>query len=54
MKIDQGANIYDVQRWMGHSSIQVTIDVYGHPVTDHGQDEAKKTDQFLGLAMAGD
>jgi integrase len=46
-KLDQGANIYDVQRWMGHSSIQVTIDIYGHPVSDRGQEEAVKTDTFL-------
>jgi integrase len=47
MKIDQGENIYDVQRWMGHSSIQVTIDIYGHPLTDRGQEAAAKTDAVL-------
>jgi integrase len=52
-KLDQGCNIYDVQRWMGHSSIQVTIDTYGHPVTDRGQEAAAKTDAFLfGLKAA--
>jgi len=47
VKLDQGTNIYDIQRWMGHSSIQVTIDIYGHPVTDRGQEEAVKSDTFL-------
>jgi integrase len=47
VKLDQGTNIYDIQRWMGHSSIQVTIDIYGHPVTDRGQEEAVKSDAFL-------
>jgi integrase len=53
MKIDQGENIYDVQRWMGHSSIQVTIDIYGHPLTDRGKEAAAKTDTVLfGAAKA--
>ena len=46
-KLDQNCNIYDVQRWMGHSSIQVTIDVYGHPVTDRGQEATALTDAFV-------
>jgi hypothetical protein len=28
-------------------SIQVTIDIYGHRVSDRGQIEAAKTDTFL-------
>lgn len=36
------------------SSIQVTIDIYGHPVSDRGQEEAVKTDAFLfGIQAAG-
>ena len=46
-KLDQGASMYDVMRWMGHSSIDVTIGVYGHPMTDRGQEAAAKTDAFL-------
>jgi integrase len=30
LKIEQGANVYYIQRQMGHASIQVTMDVYGH------------------------
>jgi integrase len=44
--------MYDVMRWMGHSSIDVTIDIYGHRVTDHGQEAAAKTDAFLGFTQA--
>ena len=42
--IDQGVGIYDVSRWMGHSSIQITVDVYGHQLTDHGPEAASKAD----------
>ncbi len=42
--LDQGVNIYDVSRWMGHSSIQITVDVYGHLLTDHGAEAAAKAD----------
>jgi len=49
-KIDGGAHNVDVMRWMGHSSIDVTVDVYGHKVEDHGQEAAAKTDAYLGLS----
>jgi integrase len=47
MKIEQGENIYYVQRQMGHSSIQVTIDVYGHLLETRKPDAAAKTDTFI-------
>lgn len=25
-----GANLLQVSRWLGHSSVQITADVYGH------------------------
>jgi len=49
-KLAQGCSMYDVMRWMGHSSIDVTVGVYGHPIEDHGQSAAQKTDAFLGLS----
>jgi integrase len=52
MKLDQGENMYDVMRWMGHSSIQVTIDTYGHRINDRGKEAAERTDQLLGLSQA--
>ena len=28
--ISMGANLLQVSRWLGHSSVQITADVYGH------------------------
>ncbi len=36
-----GASLKDVQVWMGHSSFQMTSDVYGHKFTDKEGDAAK-------------
>lgn len=47
LKIDQGANIYYVQRQMVHASIQVTLDVYGHLLKSRRPEEAAKTDQVI-------
>jgi integrase len=44
---EQGVDYYDIKRWMGHNSIQVTIDVYGQPLDDRGQEAAAKADAFL-------
>jgi integrase len=43
-KIEQGENPYYVMRQMGHSSIQVTFDVYGHLLKDRNPEAAAKTD----------
>jgi integrase len=47
MKLEQGENIYYVQRQMGHSSIQVTIDFYGHLLEIRKPEAAAKTDAVL-------
>ncbi|MBN2319864.1 MAG: hypothetical protein JXR49_12330 [Acidobacteria bacterium] len=47
LKIDQGENIYYVMRQMGHSSIQVAIDVYGHLLKDWKPEAAAKTDEVI-------
>ena len=47
--IEQGENIYYVQRQMGHSSIQVTVDIYGHLLKTHNPDAAAKTDHLISL-----
>jgi integrase len=47
MKLEQGENIYYVQRQMGHSSIQVTIDIYGHLLETRKPEAAAKTDALL-------
>lgn len=28
--VDMGANLLQVSRWLGHSSVQITADLYGH------------------------
>ena len=40
MFIEQGMNPKRIQTVMGHSSIQVTYDVYGHLFTDDDADQA--------------
>jgi integrase len=47
LKIEQGANIYYIQRQMGHSSIQVTLDIYGHLLEERKPGEAAKTDALV-------
>jgi integrase len=47
LKIEQGENIYYIQRQMGHSSIQVTIDVYGHLLEVRKPEAAARTDAVL-------
>ena len=44
---DQGVDIYEIMKWMGHSSIDVTIDTYGHSVRDHGKEAVQKMDAFF-------
>jgi integrase len=52
---EQRTDYYDIKRWMGHSSIQLTIDIYGQPLNDHGQEAAAKADAFLlGEKVAAD
>ena len=36
-----------VQRQMGHSSIQVTVDIYGHLLEARKPEEAAKTDELV-------
>jgi len=47
LKLEQGANVYYIQRQMGHSSIQVTVDIYGHLLESRKPEEAAKTDQLV-------
>jgi integrase len=47
VKIEQGENIYYVQRQMGHGSIQVTIDIYGHLLETRKPEAAARTDEFI-------
>jgi integrase len=47
IKLEQGENPYYVQRQMGHSSIQITFDVYGHLLETRKPEAAAKTDEFV-------
>jgi integrase len=47
MKLEQGENIYYVQRQVGHSSIQVTVDIYGHLLETRKPQAAAKTDELV-------
>jgi integrase len=46
-KIELGENVYYVMRQMGHSSIQVTIDIYGHQLESRNPQAAAKTDSII-------
>lgn len=47
VKIEQGENIYYVQRQMGHSTVQITIDIYGHLLETRKPETAARTDEML-------
>jgi integrase len=47
IKIEQGENPYYVQRQMGHTSIQITFDVYGHLLEARKPEAAAKTDALV-------
>lgn len=42
--IASGYNPKQIQKLMGHSSIKVTFDVYGHLFTDHDADQKAAED----------
>lgn len=41
--INQGIDLKRLQVWMGHSTIQITLDTYGHLITDPQKDVALAT-----------
>lgn len=41
--INQGVDLKRLQVWMGHSTIQITLDTYGHLITDAQKDAALAT-----------
>jgi integrase len=47
IKIEQGENPYYVQRQMGHSSIQITFDVYGHQLESRKPEATAKPDALF-------
>jgi integrase len=47
LKIDQGEDLLYVSRQMGHSSIQVTADIYAHQIRAKRPEAAAKTDAAI-------
>lgn len=47
LKIDQGEDLLYVSRQMGHSSIQVTADIYAHQIRERRPEAAAKTDAMI-------
>ena len=47
LKLEQGENIYYLQRQMGHSSIQITCDIYGHLLEERKPAAASRTDELV-------
>lgn len=45
MLINRGENIKYIQRVLGHSSVQITLDVYGHLLPEAGAESAERLDQ---------
>lgn len=52
LEIESGANPKEIQRLMGHSSIRVTYDVYGHLFEDHGERRTERANAVAGLLLA--
>lgn len=47
--IASGANIKQVQAWVGHASITETLDTYGHLFPDSMIDLADKLDSYVAI-----
>ena len=45
--INQGANLKYISRQMGHASVQITLDRYGHLLPDTGREEMQKLDRVM-------
>ena len=46
MEIDNGANPKEITMLMGHSSVKITYDVYGHLFEDHSERRAQRAGQL--------
>ncbi len=54
LEIHSGANPKEIQRLMGHSSIRVTYDVYGHLFEEHEDLRQDRANQIAGQLMAAE
>ncbi|MGQ0832150.1 MAG: tyrosine-type recombinase/integrase [Microthrixaceae bacterium] len=46
--VDMGANLLQVSRWLGHSSVQITGDVYGHLFSETNDAVMARVDEAFG------
>jgi hypothetical protein len=44
-------NIKVISEWMGHSSVSITLDLYGHLMSGVGRSAAEQADRFLGKIL---
>jgi integrase len=51
--INQGANIKYISKQMGHASVQITLDRYGHLLPDTGREEMQKLDRVMDGGASG-
>jgi integrase len=51
--INQGEHPKYVSRQLGHASIQITFDLYGHLFTETSDAAMRRLDQRVGLAQGG-
>ncbi len=47
LKIEQGENLLYVCRQVGHNSIDITVDIYGHLLRETNPEAAAKTDALI-------
>jgi integrase len=47
-----GIDLFRASRWLGHSTIAITADIYGHPMEDDFSEEPAKYDAWLAQAAA--
>jgi integrase len=52
LEIDQQANPKEIKTLMGHSSIKVTYDIYGHLFEDHAERRAQRANKVESELLA--
>jgi integrase len=52
LEIHNGATAKELQLLMGHSSVQITFDVYGHLFKDHIESRAARAEEIAGQLSA--
>jgi integrase len=51
--VAMGANLLQVSRWLGHSTVQITADVYGHLFPETNEAVIGRLDEALRAALPG-